>query len=52
MTKPCVPDGQADVCDTSDFQPIPVHLSRDESGDETQTLTRLIWSDFSMHIII
>lgn len=38
VTKPCLPDGQAYVCDTSDFQPIRVHLSRDESGDETQRL--------------
>ncbi len=38
VTKPCLLDGRADVCDTSDSQPILVHLSRDESG-ETQRLS-------------
>lgn len=34
MTKPWLLDGQVDVCDTSDFRPILVHLS----GDEADTL--------------
>lgn len=31
----------ADVCDTSDFQPILVCLSRDENSDETHLSDRL-----------
>lgn len=51
--KPRVPEGRTDVCDTSDFQPILLRLSRDENNEET--LTRLSSNRlriFSPHIVI